>query len=310
MVTLKTLLPEWAPQYGVLLVWPHAHTDFRDNLPALDKVYSDIVHAITPFEPAWIVCFDEQHEQHVKACLQDFTNCRFFQIPSNDIWARDFGPLSTTAGWLKFQFNGWGGKYKYDLDNQITKHLGQKFKEISFILEGGSIETDGQGTLLTTTNCLLNPNRNPDHSKSDIEQILKQELGVHRILWLKSGSLEGDDTDSHVDNLARFCDEKTICYTECSLAMKQELLQFNYHLVPLPLPTVIKSGNRLPASYANFLIINQAVLVPTFNFPTDAVALERIQSCFPERKIIGIHCAPLVEQHGGLHCATMQLTSE
>ncbi|MFL6647021.1 MAG: agmatine/peptidylarginine deiminase, partial [Sulfurifustaceae bacterium] len=232
---------------------------------------------------------------------------------------------------LDFQFNGWGGKYAHDLDNLITRrlHEGDAFgstslETIDLILEGGAVEVDGSGTLLTTSRCLLAPTRNPRLAREAIEQELRDWLGLNRILWLEHGALEGDDTDSHIDTLARFCDARTIAYVTCDdpsdthyrelKAMEAELKAFRaadgspYRLVPLPWPRAqYDEDRRLPATYANFLIINGAVLVPTYRDPADAVALRRLGECFPGREIVGIDCLPAIAQNGSLHCLTMQL---
>ena len=230
-----------------------------------------------------------------------------------------------------FAFNGWGKKFEAKLDNQITKALHEKqvfgrdviYRNcLDFVLEGGSIESDGEGTLLTTSTCLLSDNRN-DLSKEVIETRLKNYFGLHRVLWLNHGYLAGDDTDSHIDTLARFCDVSTIAYVKCEdetdehyielKKMEEELMQFRtvsgnfYRLIPLPMAdTVYDDETRLPATYANFLIINDAVLVPTYQSPKDEIALKQLGQAFPDRKIIGINCLPLIKQHGSLHCVTMQ----
>jgi agmatine deiminase len=230
---------------------------------------------------------------------------------------------------LDFQFNAWGGKYDYKLDNQITTRLQQQGifsvprQSVEFVLEGGSIESDGAGTLLTTR-CLLSSSRNPGWSQQQIEQELQTELGVKRILWLHHGELAGDDTDAHIDTLARFTSVSQIAYVKCDdetdehftplLKMEQELLALRtadgqpYDLVPLPLPDPVynKQGKRLPATYANFLIINNAVLLPVYDQRKDQLAIDALQNCFPNRDIIAINCLPLIHQFGSLHCVTMQ----
>ena len=233
---------------------------------------------------------------------------------------------------LDFGFNGWGEKYGYELDNQITRRLyaldsfGQApMQTVNLILEGGSIEVDGSGTLLTTARCLLAPTRNPGLTREQLEQQLKELLGITRILWLHHGYLAGDDTDSHIDTLARFCDRNTIAYMSCDdpadehyaelKAMEKELKAFraadgqSYRLVALPWPRakLDEDGNRLPATYANFLVVNGAVLAPTYEDPADDTALARLKECFPDREIVPVNCLPLIYQFGSLHCVTMQL---
>ncbi len=334
------LPPEWAPQSGVMLTWPHVRSDWAPILEQVEPVFAEIVRQAARFEKALIVCFDEFHRAHIAGRLQaaSVPSDRVVLVlaASNDTWARDHGPIAVQCKneltLLDFGFNGWGGKYAHDLDNAITRTIyGQgafgknPLQTVDLILEGGSIEVDGQGTLLTTERCLLASTRNPHRTHAQIEQQLAELLGLNRFLWLKHGYLAGDDTDSHIDTLARLCDARTIAYVACDdpndehypelKAMEAELQAFRaadgkpYRLVPLPWPQAKydDEGSRMPATYANFLIINGAVLVPTYRDPTDAVALERLKSCFPDREVIGIDCLPLIYQHGSLHCITMQL---
>lgn len=335
-----TLLPaEWAPQDAILLTWPHAGSDWRPWLDQADHTFAVLAATISRYEIVLINCRDSKHSQHVRALLAaagaHLERCRLYIAPSNDVWARDHGPITVYRDGrpvlLDFRFNGWGGKYPCDLDDQITSHLhargafGDVPREpVDLILEGGSIESDGGGTLLTTTQCLLNPNRNR-LDQATIEQRLSDTLGVARLLWLRHGHLAGDDTDSHIDTLARFSDPRTIVYQGCGdpadphfeplQAMAEELRVFRtadgapYRLIELPLPAAQygEDGQRLPAGYANFLILNDAVLMPTYDDPLDRVALERLRDCFSGREIIDIPCAILIRQYGSLHCVTMQL---
>ncbi len=333
------LPPEWAPQSGVLLTWPHAHGDWASRLDHVEPVFAVITREIARRERVVIACDDEAHRAHVTAKLRSaavaMERVDTHVAPSNDTWARDHGPITVLCKnnplLLDFGFNGWGGKYAHDLDDLITRrlHAGGAFgktpvETVDLILEGGSIEVDGSGTLLTTSQCLLAPTRNPNLSRAQIEQELSEWLGLNRVLWLEHGHLEGDDTDSHIDTLARFCDARTIAYVACDdrtdahyddlKAMEAELKNFRaadgapYRLVPLPWPRAQHDGERrLPATYANFLIINGAVLVPTYRDPADAAALERLKPCFPDREIVGVDCLPIIAQYGSLHCLTMQL---
>jgi agmatine deiminase len=256
--------------------------------------------------------------------------------PSDDSWARDHGPLTVVtqqgARLIDFGFNAWGNKFPWDKDNALNNRLlaagafdGNTLASVEFILEGGAIDTDGEGTLLTTSECLLSPSRNPDYSRNAMEQLFSQLLGIRRVLWLNHGYLAGDDTDSHIDTLARFCAPDHICYVACPdesdehygalNAMADGLREFRqangepYRLTPLPWPDAIhdENGQRLPATYANFLIINGAVLLPVYDVPQDAAAITVLQSLFPDREIIAIPCRPLLQQGGSLHCVTMQL---
>ncbi|MDD2899655.1 MAG: agmatine deiminase family protein [Desulfuromonadaceae bacterium] len=328
---------EWEIQDGVLMAWPHEGTDWAYMLDDVLPVFVDIIRQITRFER---IILTAPHAAAVSEYLGkagiDLSNITLYEIPNNDTWARDFGPVTViynnTPTMLDFGFNGWGLKFPANFDNVISKHLKQNgafipnLNTIGLILEGGSIESDGLGTILTTTECLLSPNRNPQLSKSEIEQALASLVGAKRIHWLNHGYLAGDDTDSHIDTLARICPNNTIVYQACDhpldehfeplKLMERELREFSapdgspYHLIPLPWPTARfdEHAHRLPATYANFLIINGAVLVPTYrDHENDSTALERIATAFPGREIIGIDCLPLLEQHGSLHCVTMQL---
>lgn len=314
MNVLNRRLPaEWESQDAILLVWPHECTDWRPMLAEVRHTVQTIINAIERFQPVILIRSDK------------------WDIPTNDTWARDFGPITIEENGipvlLDFTFTGWGGKFAAEMDNAINRKLlaagafgTTVLRTVGLVLEGGSIESDGQGTLLTTTECLLNPNRNPHLSREQIEEQLKCELGVSNILWLQHGHLVGDDTDAHIDTLARLCPGKTIVYVACDdpadehfaslKAMEQELEQFSgYRLLPLPWPGAKydSEGQRLPATYANYLVINGAVLVPTYNDPADSLALEVIGKAFADREIIGIDCSTLILQHGSLHCITMQI---
>ena len=337
------LPPEWAPQSGVLLTWPHAQSDWAPVLQAVEPVFTAIAAAIARYEVVLIACHDDsvrdQVARQLRAAGVPDAQVRLHVAPANDTWARDHGPITVLCRseptLLDYEFNGWGGKYASELDNLITRRLHAQgafgdtpLETVDLILEGGSIEVDGQGTLLTTTRCLLAPTRNPGHTRAQIETTLAAQLGITRFLWLEHGYLAGDDTDSHIDTLARLCDANTIAYVRCDdptdehfaelQAMQNELQAFRtaagqpYRLVPLPWPRAKydDDGTRMPATYANFLIINGAVLVPTYNDPADRVAIARLQDCFPGREIIGIDCLPLIYQHGSLHCVTMQIPAE
>ena len=337
---MRRLPAEWEPQSGILLTWPHAHGDWKSKLDRVEPVFVNIAAHTSRYEKVLIACYDAAHQHHIAGLLQasscEHDKIRFCIAESNDTWARDHGPITVTENekplLLDFSFNGWGNKYRAEKDNQLTrtlhahKCLGESaLQTLDFVLEGGSIESNGQGVLLTTAQCLLTPTRNPGYNQSDIEHHLQQWLGINKTLWLTQGELEGDDTDSHIDTLARFSDANTIVYTHCDdkndahynalQLMEDELNAFTQDselalkLVALPLPEARYNakGNRLPATYANFLIINHAVLVPVYAAPQDEAALSILRECFPGRKIIPINCNALIEQYGSLHCVTMQL---
>lgn len=334
------LPPEWAPQSAVLLTWPHPESDWLPQLDTVEAVFVEIARQISRHERVLIVCAAPVHQEHIAGLLDragvEPARIRYAIAPSNDTWARDHGPITVLENGrpllLDFGFNGWGLKYRANFDNQITRRLHQTgafgdtpLKTVGLVLEGGGIETDGTGTLLTTSQCLLSPNRNPHLALPELEAALRQWLGVKRVLWLTQGFLAGDDTDSHVDTLARFCDPDTIAYVACDdpydahygplQGMAAELSGFRtargapYRLVPLPWPApkFNADGARLPATYANFLIINGAVLVPTYDDPKDTEALATLQDCFPEREVLGVPSSALIAQFGSLHCVTMQI---
>jgi agmatine deiminase len=331
---MKRRLPaEWEPQSAVQFTFPHANSDWAEDLERVAPCFAECIAAVSRFENVLVVCHSIAE---VKPLLHKARqeNLILVELPSNDTWARDHGGITILENGipviLDFMFNGWGLKFPANHDNLITGRLSRKgifrasLRRPGLVLEGGAIESDGEGTLLTTSQCLLSPNRNPHLSKSRIERRLRNLFGLERMLWLNNGYLAGDDTDSHIDTLARFCNPETIAYVKCSNPkdehfealgkMEQELKSFRtwkgkpYRLVPLPLPHVLhpRDGYRLPATYANFLIINGAVLVPLYGTGEDRQALEQLQSCFPEREIIGIDCSPLILQHGSLHCISMQ----
>lgn len=336
----RRLPAEWEAVETVLLTWPHAHGDWGDTLRAVQDNFVRIATAINPHALLLISANDEADAASITDLLRqaecDMSRIDIRVVPSNDIWVRDHGPITVLLDGrrhlLDFVFNGWGGKYPADRDNRVTRNLAAQgalgdlpVEGIEFVLEGGSLETDGEGTLLTTRSCLLTPTRNPGLDEAAIEQRLHDSLGVKRILWLSHGDIVGDDTDGHIDMLARFTDPQTIVYMICNdpadphyaplQAMQDELRALRtargepYTLVPLPLPARIDnaSGERLPASYANFLILNRVVLLPVYGVEQDAEASALLQRCFPHHVVVGINCRALIHQYGGLHCATQQI---
>ena len=294
---------EWEPQEGVQLTWPHAGTDWAPILNDIIVVYHSMAREIARRERLIVVA----PEDAARDCLK-------IVCPTNDTWARDHGFISLVDDnghrrLLDYKFNGWGEKYSDNLD---------------FVLEGGSIESDGRGTIFTTSQCLLAPHRNQPMTKAEIEERLRRDLCAERVLWIDYGNLIGDDTDGHIDTIVRVCPDDTLLYMGCDnpedeqyedlRKMEAQLQSFRtlegkpYRLMKLPMPHPIYDGeDRLPATYANFLIINDAVLCPTYNQPDiDSEALRIIAKAFPDREIIGIDCCPVIRQHGSLHCCTMQ----
>ena len=329
---MLNLPAEWHKQSFVQFTFPHEKSDWNYLLSEVTECFVEIITKAAEFQKALVVC---DNIKRVKSFFENTQNIYFIEIPSNDTWARDHGGITVLRDEMPeiqdYIFNGWGKKFDANLDNQIIGNLFKKgifvncnYLRSDFVLEGGSIESDGKGTILTTSKCLLEKNRNPHYSKEEIESILKNNLGAKRVLWLDYGYLAGDDTDSHIDTLARFCNENTIAYVSCNNPedehyselhfMKQQLQQFrtedgvSYNLIELPMPDVCRDneGNRLPATYANFTILNKAVLVPVYGNSQDNKAVEIFKSIFPDREIITINCRVLIEQHGSLHCITMQ----
>lgn len=328
---------EWEIQDGILMAWPHERTDWAPLLHKIQPVFIEIIRQIVRFEKVLLVVpAIEPVANELSAAGLSSEKIIFCTADTNDTWARDFGPITVMYNGrpvlMDFGFNGWGLKFPANFDNLITKKIKEqgvfapKVNTIGLVLEGGGIETDGLGTILTTSECLLSPNRNPQLDQNEIAQALGSLLGAKRVLWLNHGWLAGDDTDSHIDTLARICPDNTIVYQACDnpvdehyeqlKLMEKELEGFiapdgsSYRLLPLPWPKACfdSQAHRLPATYANFLIINGAVLVPTYrDQENDRKALEVIKSAFPGREIIGTDCLPLLEQHGSLHCITMQL---
>lgn len=334
----KILLPaEWYPQDAIQLTWPHENSDWHYMLNEITRCFVQLAYEISKEQKLIIVCADKEAVQLTLKENTKTENIQFIEIPTNDTWARDHAVISVFGDGkpvaYDFTFNGWGLKFPADKDNLINRNLfacGDIFSEAviyqnkkNFVLEGGAIESDGKGTLLTTSECLLSPNRNSFMSKSEIEDYLKSAFGLERVLWLDHGYLAGDDTDSHIDTLARFCDERTIAFVQCEdetdehfpalRQMEEQLKTFRdfegnpYNLIPLPMADAVYEDNeRLPATYANFLIMNSIILMPTYGSHKDEVAVKQLKRAFPSKKVVSIECLPIIKQHGSLHCVTIQ----
>ena len=341
-----TRLPaEWEPHGAVMLSWPHKDTDWAPVLDEAIDCFVEIAKAIAREETLIVVAPDVEEPRRVLDCEKLPNRILYLTVPTNDTWARDFGPITVERDGnpviCDFKFNGWGLKFPADKDNLITRAMcntgllrGRYSNELSFVLEGGSIESDGQGTLMTTSQCLLSPNRNGAMSRDEIEEYLKSRFGLDRVLWLDYGGLgdvykrqlEGDDTDSHIDTLARLAPNDTILYVGTDDVtdshydelnkMKLQLQSFvtasgqPYNLIELPLPDAVydEEGNRLPATYANFLIMNHSILMPVYRQPQkDELAAQIIKIAFPDHQVVKIDCSVLIKQHGSLHCVTMQV---
>lgn len=333
----RRLPAEWENQGCVLLAWPHENTDWAYILPEARRCIADIVRSIT--EGGLCVALVGPSEFCLPSIAEqnfDPMRVKFFDIPTNDTWARDFGPVTVESEGrllpLDFKFNGWGLKFAADKDNLITSRLDALGffnsgieNRLNFVLEGGSIESDGENTLLTTSECLLSPNRNGQWNRTQIADYLRSAFGLNHILFLDHGALIGDDTDSHIDTLARLAPHDTIIYcgpgepdnpNHAELAkMKEELMTLRtpsgqpYNLIELPLPDAIEiDGEILPATYANFLITPTRILMPIYGQKRkDFLAAQTLKISFPDHEICGIDCIPLIRQHGSLHCVTMQL---
>lgn len=339
-MTAATRWPaEWETQAGVLLAWPHAKTDWAANLAAVEGCYRELVQAILGFEDVYLIVADAgvraRAEEVLGRSLSVYSHqVHWIELPYNDTWLRDSGPITLLDGrkprWLDFRFTGWGDKFEASLDDALPAGLSRdpRFahiprQRIDFALEGGAVETDGGGTLLATWTCLAR--RHPGKSRAEVERILRDTLAIDYFLWLSSGELEGDDTDAHIDTLARFAAPDRIVYQACESMsdphydalerMSVELAELRtrqrrpFELYPLPFapPIYAEDGRRLAASYANFLIVNGGVLMPGYDVDTDMDAAEVLQAAFPDHDVVIVPCRPLIEQNGSLHCLTMQL---
>ena len=368
---------EWEPQDFVLLTWPNETTDWAPYLEEIRQTVAEMVRAIARHEEVMLL---SMFKTDVPDELREMQNVYVAELPNNDTWARDFGPIvlkstqpaESSAGggasaddeeeekdylWLDFRFNGWGEKFQAAWDNMIPYKLWALYgffedadyeDHQDFVLEGGSIEADGRGTLFTTSQCLLAPHRNQPLTKEQIEEQLKRRLRVGRVVWLDYGNLVGDDTDGHIDTIVRCAPDDTLVYVGCDDSADEQYADFHaleeqlkalrtadgkpYRLLRLPMPDGIyevegdkvavqssnvaarrsmvqeMQGERLPATYANFLVINGAVLVPTYDQPEkDAEALRVVQQAFPDREMIPIDARTIIRQHGSVHCLTMQV---
>ncbi len=331
---------EWETGRAVMVAWPHADTDWNYMLEEAQECYDSLIRAICRHSAAIVVAPDVEP---LKQRFADIPRDRifFFQSPTNDTWTRDYGPITVqnAAGEYTvcdFGFNAWGGKFEHELDNGVTRRMhasgllrGNYEDHNDFILEGGSIESDGRGTVLTTESCLLTPTRNSKLTRDEIELRLKQSLGAEKVLWLDCGDMIGDDTDGHIDTIARLAPNNTILYcgsdwnnaddeqSQILSGMQESLSRMTtaagepFNLIQLPLPAAVydpEDGHRLPATYANFLIVNDAVLMPVYGQPDrDLHAEMALRVAFPEHIIERVDCRALIRQHGSLHCATMQI---
>jgi len=326
---MRRLIAEFEEQSFTQIIFPHAKSDWAEYLEEAQNTFINIINAIIKYQKCLVVCNDIQS---VKKRFSPNENLYFTEYETNDTWARDCSALCIQDGsdikLLDFTFTGWGGKFEAFKDNTMTLSLKNCYDKevvtVDLILEGGGIESNGVDTILTTSECMLNKNRNVALSKEQMTQKLQELFGMSKILYLNHGYLAGDDTDSHIDTLARFVDEKTIMYVKCEdksdehfkelKLMEDELKayahEYNFKLIALPMSDACYfEGERLPATYANFLFVNGAVLVPIYGVKQDAEALDIFKKTFPTKEIVGVDCFTLIKQHGSLHCVTMNFAS-
>jgi agmatine deiminase len=331
---------EWRPHAATWLTWPKDPETWPERVPHVEEIYLRMMAALTPHETVNLLVDDEATEQAVRqrCAFPGLENLRFHRIPTVDSWIRDYGPnfVVDDKGAIAFNdwiFNAWGNKYEsLKRDDGVPRLLEPELQMRRFapgiVLEGGAIDVNGAGCVLTTEQCLLNPNRNPQLTSEEIEDYLKQYLGVSKVLWLGEG-IVGDDTDGHIDDIARFVAPDVIVCTveEDPEDANYELLQDNldrlrsmtgadggpFEIVTLPMPGIVGGSStdtrdldRLPASYANFYIANNVVLAPVFGHANDARAVETLQRVFPTRRVVPINCEPLVWGMGTIHCVTQQ----
>ena len=340
--TERRLPAEWEKQGAVIVAWPHKNTDWAYMLEQAQQCYINIIEAITRHAIAIVIAPDTKE---VRSRLQhiDTDKILYLDVPTTDTWVRDYGVLTArdeddNPVLCDFGFNAWGGKFESALDNGVNRFMydaglikGKYEDHNDFILEGGSIESDGNGTILTTTSCLLTPTRNHRLNKSDIEKTLEQTLGARKVLWLDCDGMIGDDTDGHIDTIARLAPDNCILFnrgnsndddpqSQMLAGIENQLRAMTdadgrpFNLIELPLPEAIMDeddGHRLPATYANFLIINDAVIMPVYGQPlNDERAEMTLKVVFPDHVIEKVDCTALIRQHGSLHCATMQVPAD
>lgn len=313
-------IPEWSEQEYLMLSLPHEKSDWKPYLGEIIQAYKEFVKATSEFQKVLLIAPNKSDF----APFENMTNVEFFICDTNDTWIRDFGAIDILEDnhlkALDFTFNAWGNKFQSELDNEVNSKLfkekfNEKLTKIDFILEGGSIDFNGEGVMLTSSNCLLNENRNSHLDKSQIEAKLKEIFGLKQIIWLENGFIKGDDTDHHIDTLARFIDKNTIAYSICEdeedehytplQKMKKELEATGFDLVELPLPKPLYyEGRRLGATYANFVFVNDALIMPFYKDENDEIIKQRLAKALPKRKIIGVDARVFLRQNGSLHCSS------
>lgn len=329
---MSVFLPEWSPVEAVVVVWPQPHGDWAANYSAVEACYWNMLEAIAEFAPIWLLKHPSVQVENFDARVSAIKGLHEIEVISDieydDTWVRDFGPLSTTQGLVSFRFNGWGGKYIGEKDNLVSRSLAKKkhfaLKEVDFVCEGGALEVNESKVLLANAQCIVDPMRNASLDRNGVESVLKNTLGVDQVAWLDGVCMTGDDTDGHIDTIARFAPGDKVIYSgrnqkhhdagvlESLHGQITRLSEkFNWELFELPTPVVVSEvdGRLLPATYANFLLVNGAVVVPIYDCPEDGIALDVVRAAFPDFKVIAVKCAALAEQHGSLHCSTMQIAN-
>jgi len=326
---MKRLIGEFEAQSFTQIIFPHEFSDWKPYLKEAQNNFINIINAVIQYQQCLVVCYDLEE---VKSHFASHKNLFFIEYQTDDTWARDCSALciedDKELKLLDFTFSAWGGKFEASLDNlmsrNIAKHYSKNIQQIDFILEGGGIESNGDDILLTTASCMLNKNRNSKLNAVQITQMLNALFGTTKILYLEHGYLSGDDTDSHIDTLVRFINADTLMYVKCEdekdehfkelKLMEEELLELSkehkLNLIALPMSNALYfDEERLPATYANFLFVNGAILVPTYGVKSDSEALGVFKKSFKNREIIPINCETLIRQHGSLHCVTMNFAS-
>lgn len=329
-MTHPHLLPEWAPVRCVLLAWPRPQGDWQANFAQVQACYWRLLKALTSKIDVWLLLPTEQHQTEFLAECEvneipvDRLLC-ITEVPYNDTWIRDYGPLSTHSGYCSFTFNGWGGKYPADEDDRVPQalsaRLGATINKVSLVCEGGALETDG-AVLLMNADCVVDEHRNPGLSRELMSQALQTTLGPLQVEWLEDIALTGDDTDGHIDTIARFAPGQRLIYTGRNErhpdtvalhALHRQVSdlagRYGWELFELPTPEIHSEVDQrlLPGTYANFLIVNEHVFAPVYGVMEDSQALSVLSAAFPDHEVIPVRCEALLEQHGSLHCATMQV---
>lgn len=337
------LAPEWARQDAVILVWPHSNSDWIDQLSAIERTYLELSRYISRYQKLILVTYNKAHHQYINDLLSKHSiqqnNIIFLEIVTDDTWVRDFGPIYVASNndrkMLNFTFNAWGGKYPHENDDEFNQNFKQKISngvsshDIDFILEGGNLEINSQGLLLSSSSCfereLTVRHANERHKNLEsIQSKLREWFGCEKNFWIHDVILAGDDTGGHIDTLTRFCKDDVIAYSaqghhtdpnaKCLQSLERQVKKFHKQdpsiseIIPLPCPLpIFNNSHQLPATYVNFLITNQHVFVPVFNDKQDNKALKILDDLFPSREIIDIESNALIQQYGGIHCASMQI---